>query len=208
MKRTSSLAIGFLLAVLAASGASAQTRDYDRYREGRTQLAQEVRDAIVRLPRYGVFDTITFEMRGHDVVLGGFVYNPTLKREARDEVREIAGVERVIDRIQILPTSQNDDRLRRSVFRALYSDGALAHYGTPTLGGPRGLYGRGRGVWASTFPGMQPLGNYAVHIVVSRGRVALFGVVRSEADRTRAEFAARGVLGVFGVENNIQVARG
>jgi hyperosmotically inducible periplasmic protein len=205
MRSSKSLALGFLVAVVTAFGATAQPRE----RHDEDQLARDVHTAIVRLPRYGVFDAINFRtLRGNDVVLSGYVYNATLKQAAREEVREIPGIGRVIDRIQVLPVSQYDDRLRRAVFRKLYSDGYLGHYGTPTVGARRGLYGRGRGASPLGLQGIEPLGNYAVHIVVSRGRVSLFGVVSSDADRTRADFAARSVPGVFAVENNIEVQPG
>ena len=202
MKPVKSLALGLLVAIVTAFGASAQPRE--RYHDD--QLARDIHTTIVRLPRYGVFDAINFRMlRGNDVVLSGYVYDPSLKRAAREEVREIPGIGRVTDRIEVLPVSQNDDRLRRAVFRAVYSDPSLSHYGTQAFDARWGRYGRNRGAFAGAFPGMQPVGNHAIHIVVSRGRVALFGVVSSEADRTRATFAARGVFGVFGVDNNLQV---
>jgi osmotically-inducible protein OsmY len=55
------------------------------------------------------------------------------------------------------------------------------------------------------FPGMQPFGNHAVHIVVKDRRTMLLGVVRSEADRTIVGIRAKGVSGVFEVENGVLV---
>jgi len=57
------------------------------------------------------------------------------------------------------------------------------------------------------FPGMQPTGNYPIHIIVEGGRVRLVGMVDSEADKTAAGMAARGVSGSFGVTNDIVVDR-
>ncbi|MEX0881102.1 MAG: BON domain-containing protein, partial [Thermoanaerobaculia bacterium] len=52
---------------------------------------------------------------------------------------------------------------------------------------------------------MEPVGNYAIHIVVKGGRVGLFGNVSSEADKARAGQVARSVFGVLDVDNEIQV---
>jgi osmotically-inducible protein OsmY len=54
---------------------------------------------------------------------------------------------------------------------------------------------------------MQPVGTYAIHIVVKNGRTMLLGVVDSAADRQIAEVRAREVTGVFEVENGLAVAR-
>jgi hypothetical protein len=55
------------------------------------------------------------------------------------------------------------------------------------------------------FPGMQPFGNYAIHIVVRNGRTMLVGGVDSESDRLLAGVRAREVPGVFAVDNDLVV---
>ena len=57
------------------------------------------------------------------------------------------------------------------------------------------------------FPGMQPVGPYATHIIVKNGRTMLLGVVDNAADRQIAEVRAREVPGVFEVENSLIVTR-
>jgi osmotically-inducible protein OsmY len=52
---------------------------------------------------------------------------------------------------------------------------------------------------------MEPVGNYAIHIIVKNGVVTLIGTVSTEAERTKAEMDARQVFGVHGVNNLIQV---
>ena len=59
------------------------------------------------------------------------------------------------------------------------------------------------------FPGMhQPLGLYAIHIVVRNGHTTLFGLVDNDGDRQIAEMRAREVTGVFSVDNQIVVNKG
>jgi hypothetical protein len=185
------------------------------------EIADKVRIAILRLPYYGVFDLIAFEVKDGVVTLGGYADRATLKKEAEEAVKKIPGVRQVINKIEILPVSIEDDRIRWELFRKIYSDDFLSKYGTPLpgLGAFRfgGHYwGRGFGAWPgfrtgmwgrAPFLGMEPIGNYGIHIIVKRGDVMLFGTVSSEADKTKAGMDARSVFGVHNVDNQIQVVR-
>ncbi len=175
-----------------------------------------VRNAVLRLPYYGVFDLISFQVEGTKVTLGGYVYRAVVKEEAEKAVKKVPGVTQVVNKIEVLPVSIEDDRIRWAVFRAIYTDSFLSHYGTP-VGGPfagRTIWGPRFGSWpgfrtgpwsAAPFFGMEPLGNYAIHILVKNGVVTLVGTVSTEAERTKAELDARQVFGVHGVNNLIQV---
>jgi osmotically-inducible protein OsmY len=57
------------------------------------------------------------------------------------------------------------------------------------------------------FPGMEPLGDYPLHIIVKNGRITLLGVVDAESDKTVAGMRAREVPGSFGVENELVVEK-
>lgn len=162
-------------------------------------LADGVRSAILASPRYGPFDLIQVGVDGHTVTLGGVVTRPVLKEEAAKAVSAVPGVSRVVNAIEILPLSFEDDRLRRAVFQRIYRDDMLARYGTPVS--RRSFRGFGRvGSSAS-----EPLGNYAIHVVVRRGHVTLYGVVDNDGDRLKATFDARSVFGVKSVQNRIEV---
>ena len=67
------------------------------------------------------------------------------------------------------------------------------------------LWGHRDGLRWRNVPGLEPIGNYPIHIIVKGGRIQLLGVVDTEADRTAADLAARGVSGSFGVDNHITV---
>jgi osmotically-inducible protein OsmY len=54
---------------------------------------------------------------------------------------------------------------------------------------------------------LQPVGPYAIHIIVKNGRTMLLGIVDSAADSQIAEVRAREVTGVFEVENGLTVLR-
>ena len=133
------------------------------------------------LPYYGVFDNLAFQVEGAKVRLLGEVTRPTLKSEAETAVKHIEGVESVDNRIEVLPVSPNDDRIRMAVYRAVYRQASLSRY---------------------ALQAMPP-----IHIIVKNGRVRLEGVVATEMDKNLAGMRARGVSGVFGVENNLRVEK-
>jgi hypothetical protein len=117
------VAIAFAL----SGGAWARARQMPSER-GRQRLEREVRHALVTLPFYGVFDNLTFTVDGYAVTLLAQVTRPTLKSSAEKEVKRIEGVERVVNRIEVLPLSPNDDRIRRAVYRAVFGHPSLSRY--------------------------------------------------------------------------------
>ena len=144
-------------------------------------LPEAIRHQLAMLPRYNVFDNLTFRVDGGTVTLGGEVTQPIVKDDAANAVRHVEGVTMVVNNIEVLPLSPADDRLRMAVYRAVYS--------APTL---------------STRYGFQA--SPSIHIIVKNGVVRLEGVVASQADRTIAGIRASGVFGSFKVENNLQIA--
>jgi hyperosmotically inducible protein len=146
-------------------------------------VAREVRHELLSdLPYYSVFDWIEFEvLPDNAVVLRGEVTTPPdTKSRAEDVVRDVPGVTRVINEIRVLPVSPNDERLRRALYNAIYN-----------FNSPLFRYGVGS--------------RQAIHIIVDRGRATLKGVVDSEGDRQLAYQRARGVPGLFAVNNELMV---
>jgi hyperosmotically inducible periplasmic protein len=143
------------------------------------RITKEVRHQILMLPDFGTFDNIAFKLNGYDVILYGHVVQASLKSDAEKVVRKIEGVEHVDNQIEVLPTSGNDDRLRRDLFIAIYRYGPLQHYGVGS--------------------------NRPIRIIVNHGNVTLEGVVDRESDKNMAGLRANGVPGVFSVRNNLVV---
>ena len=85
--------------VLAASIAYSVPQ---KYRSG-NQLEQKIRKELVKLPYYGVFDNLSFSVNGGTVTLYGQVVKPTTKSDAEHQISRIAGVNRVLNRIEVLP---------------------------------------------------------------------------------------------------------
>ena len=154
------------------------TRDPAAYQ---AKLEKEVRHVLLLLPYYSVFDNLAFKVEGDKVTLLGQVVRPSTKSEAEADVKKIEGVASVDNQIEVLPASPMDDRLRRAVFRAIYSDPMLERYSIQSVP--------------------------PIHIIIKSGRVTLEGVVSSEADKNVAYIRASGVAGVFSVTNNLRVEK-
>lgn len=166
------------------------------------ETAMSVRRMLERLPYYGVFDYIVFRVDEGTVYLGGFTFDGRLKADAEMAVRRARGVVEVANKIEVLPASQNDDRIRWATFYQIYTDDFLSRYA------PGGVYEVLRELRDERrFPGMRPVGRYPIHIIVKNGRTMLLGVVDTQADRQIAEVRAREVNGVFDVANDLVVAR-
>jgi osmotically-inducible protein OsmY len=132
----------------------------------------------------------------------GFAYAPNLKDDAEAAVKRAQGVDTVVNQIEVAPASLNDDRIRRDAFYRIYTDDFLSRY---SPGGAHGAYIDA--VEFARFPGIQPLGNYPIHIVVKGGRITLLGMVGNDADKQIAGVRAREVTGAFGVENELVVEK-
>ncbi|HWY48520.1 MAG TPA: BON domain-containing protein [Bryobacteraceae bacterium] len=172
---------GFLLGILAVAGVQAQGPGDRRIsKKGEDRITKEVRHELVTLPYYSVFDDLAYKVDGDTVTLYGAVTRPTLKSDAENVVKKIEGVTRVINNIEVLPLSPNDDRIRRAVYRAIYSQPGLDMYSLRAVP--------------------------TIHIIVKNGNVTLTGAVANEGDKDRANIAANGVSGVFAVKNEIQVS--
>ncbi len=168
---------------------------------------EAIRDALLRLPYYGVFDFLAFSYDRGTVTLSGYAYEGRLKQDAERAAKRVAGVDAVVNKIVDLPVSLNDDDIRWRTFYAIYTNEFLAKYapGGGQLWGRRGSFAPGWSPRFGAFPGDQPVGSYPIHIVVGGGRIRLLGVVDNQTDKNVANIAARGVSGAFAVENELIV---
>ena len=164
------------------------------------ETVRSVRRMLERLPYYGVFDYIVFRVDRGTVYLAGYSFEGRLKADAEMAAKRASGVNEVANKIEVLPASQNDDRIRWATFYRIYTDDFLSRYAP---GGEQEVLRELQD--ERQFPGMQPVGIYPIHIIVKGGRTMLLGVVDSAADRQIAEVRAREVTGVFEVENGLTV---
>jgi hyperosmotically inducible protein len=169
--------LGLALLWMSSGPLSAQTRPPSPRLQER--LEREVRHQLVMLPNYGIFDNFTYEVEGGNVTLSGQVTRPTLKDDAERVVKNIEGVEKVVNKIEVLPLSPQDDRIRLAVYRAIYGHEPLDRYALRAVP--------------------------PIHIIVKNGNVTLEGAVGNASDRTLANVQAQGVPGVFSVTNHLAV---
>ena len=195
MLRNSLLSLALLGTISGATSAAAQSVSSE-------ETVRSVRRLFERLPYYGVFDYIVFRVDRGTVYLAGYSFEGRLKADAEMAAKRASGVDEVANMIEVLPVSQNDDRIRWATFYRIYTDDFLSRYAP---GGVHEVLQELRD--ERRFPGMQPVGIYAIHIIVKNGRAMLLGVVDTAADRQIAEVRAREVTGVFDVENGLIVAR-
>lgn len=144
-------------------------------------LSDQVRHELLTLPWYGVFDNLSYEVNGTEVILSGQVISEhaTTREDAAKFVKSIPGVTSVVNRIEVLPPSPLDNRIRRAEYRTIFSHADLGRY---TMG---------------AIP--------QVHIVVKNGHVTLEGLVMNQMDKNIAGIVANSVPGVFSVENNLRI---
>jgi hypothetical protein len=199
-KYATALALAALVAAGAVPAAASATEE---------STIEEIREELLQLPYYGVFDFLAFSYDKGRVTLMGYAYRPTLKKDAVRTVKRISGVDEVVDKVEELPLSTRDDDLRWATYYKIYRDPFLSRYapGGGVLWGHRHPL---RGTWlhplgAGPFLGMEPAGDYPIHIVVKNGRITLLGVVDSESDKTVAGLRAREVSGAFGVDNQLTI---
>ena len=169
-----------VLAIAILSFSSVDVQAQNRNVSPRT-LEQKVFKEIIKLPYYGVFDHIAFQVNGSTVTLFGKVANARNKKDAERWVEDIEGVRTVVNNIEILPPSGFDNSIRRGILRSFANTGGLYRY----LWEPRP----------------------SVRIVVDRGHVSLEGYVANRGDYNLMNILANGVPGVFSVKNNLVIEK-
>jgi hyperosmotically inducible protein len=133
------------------------------------------------LPYYGVFDNLAYQVEGRTVILQGQVLNPSLKPDAERAVKKIEGVEKVVNKIEVLPPSPLDQRIREAVRQKIYGYGPLFKYAN--------------------------MPNAPIRIIVKNSRVTLEGVVDNETDKNLCTMRVNQISSVLSVTNNLRVVK-
>lgn len=147
-----------------------------------SRIQKEVRHELLTLGRYGVFDNIEYAVNGTEVTLLGQVTEPVLKDDAGKAIKDVEGVTKINNQIEVLPVSPMDWNIRRAVFRAIYADPGLSRYSFQAVP--------------------------SIHIIVKNGSVTLVGAVGTQMDKEVAGVRANSVPGIFAVRNELRVDSG
>src|ERR1041384_6569096 len=132
------------------------------------QVFNDVAQSVNRYVHFTIFDDVNANVKDGVVTLTGRVTMPYKRDDIMKRVADVDGVQEVRDRIEVLPVSQSDDRLRYQIARAIYGNPNFWNYAI----GP----------------------NPPIHIVVDHGHVTLTGVVNNNVDR----MLARSLVNQFG----------
>jgi hyperosmotically inducible protein len=167
------------IAIFGALNVNAQTYS-DRAAE--KSIEQKAFRKILALPNYGVFDNIAFKVEGGTVTLYGKVLSLGTKSQAARAVKDIEGVQSVVNNIQNLPPSPFDDQIRYQIVRSFANSAGLYGY----LQEPRP----------------------SVRIIVENGHVTLEGYVNNKGTSNLMNIIANSVPNVFSVTNNLVLDKG
>lgn len=163
-----------IIAVFALTAAAAQDKPA-------RALEESVFKAIWSEPHFGVFDNLSFKIDGSEVTLLGQTMLPITKVNVGTRAGKVAGVTKVINEIEVLPVSMNDDSIRLRAYRVLFGAADLYRYALAA--------------------------NPSIHIIVKNGRLTLEGMVSTSSDAQRALMAVRGLSGVFSVKSNLKTEK-
>jgi hyperosmotically inducible periplasmic protein len=160
---------GAALVVLSATVAAAQPKDF--------QVLKDVAAKVDGYTQFTIFDDVNASVRDGIVTLTGKVTMPYKRDDIEKRVGKVAGVQSVVDKIEVLPVSQFDEELRYRIARSIYGHSNFWNYAI--------------------------MPNPPIHIVVEHGRVRLTGVVNSNIDRVLARSLAT-QFGAFSVTNDLK----
>ncbi len=142
------------------------------------RIVKEVRHEILTIPQYGVFDFLSFTVNGGTVTLFGDVRLPVTRINAENGVKQIDGVTKVENKINVLPVFSADNNIRMAVYQAIYGSASLQRYAFQAIP--------------------------SIHIVVNNGNVRLEGAVANKGDADQALIRARSVPSTFAVTSNLK----
>ena len=173
--------IALSIAIIAFLVANVPAQKYVNARSTPSKtIEQQIYKKLVGLPHYGVFDHITYQVNGGNVILSGKVNSLGTKRDAAAAVKRILGVVSVTNNIDELPPSGFDNQIRRQALRTFANNGLGQYF------------------WEV---------NPDVRIIVERGHITLEGYVMNKGDYNRMNIYANGIPGVFSVQNNLIVGK-
>jgi hyperosmotically inducible protein len=177
--RTGVLGRFLMAAALLAGAAAASTKASANLPQSDSDIAANVRHAVLMYPHYSIWDNLSFRVADGNVSLTGQVNQPFKKQDIERLVQKVPGVAGVTNDIRVLPLSPMDDRLRLQVANAIYRDPVLSGYAMGAIP--------------------------AIHIIVENGHVTLTGMVNSDMEKQIAGVRAASSLSFGPVTNNLVV---
>lgn len=144
---------------------------------GNADLQEKVRHELAMLPYLSDFDFISFTLTGSDVILTGWTVRATNRDSAYNVVKDIPGVEGVVNNIEVLPLGSMDMQIRGAARAALQQNLGRYFWGTGS----------------------------DIKIIVKNGQIILLGTVANKGDSDIANIRCNGVPNAFKVFNLLRV---
>ncbi len=88
-------------------------------------------------------------------------------------------MQEIDNKLEVLPSSQADDRMREAIANAIYSSDTFENYSIRS--------------------------DPPIHIIVRNGRVTLVGYIQTQIERIKANSFALGVYGVVSVDDKLEL---
>ena len=149
--------------------------------ESDQKLAERIAEQMRRSTYFTVFDDVEIGVDNGVVTLTGYVTQPIKSDDLARRASHVDGVQEFVNKLEVLPASLADDRLRALVANAIYRDPTFSNYASQTIP--------------------------PIHVIVRNSSVLLTGVVNSEVERRQAENIVRHIPGIIGVQNALRVER-
>jgi osmotically-inducible protein OsmY len=149
--------------------------------ESDQKLAERVADQMRRSTYFTIYDDVEIGVDNGVVTLTGYVTQPIKSDDLAKRAAHVEGVQEFTNKLEVLPASLADDRLRSIIANTIYRDPIFSNYASQAVP--------------------------PIHIIVRNSSVLLTGVVNSEVERRQAENIVRGISGIIGVQNALRVER-
>jgi len=144
---------------------------------GAPKTFEKIRHELAMMPYISEFDYISFTMVGDNVILSGWTVRTTNRSYAENVVKNIEGVNRIVNNIEVLPLGSMDMQIRAGARAALQQN--LSRY-----------------FWGS---------GSDIKIIVKNGDIILLGTVMNEGDKNIAGIRCNSVSNAFHVFNLLRV---
>jgi hyperosmotically inducible protein len=141
------------------------------------KLYEKIRHELAMMPYVSEFDFISFTLNGADVILTGWSIRNTNRSTAYNIVKDIQGVENVVNNIDELPLGSFDMDIRARTRAAIQRQ-------------------LGRYFWGS---------GSDIKIIVKNGNIILLGTVMNKMDHDIATIQCKSVSGAFQVFNLLRI---
>ncbi len=145
--------------------------------EGSAKLHEKIRHELAMMPYWSEFDFISFTLNGSDVILTGWSVRIANRDTAFNIVKQIDGVESVVNNIDVLPLGKFDMNIRANTRARLQRQ-------------------LGRYFWGS---------GSDIKIVVKNGQIILLGTVMNKMDYDIATVQCNAVPGASHVFNLLRI---